>query len=62
MDIASLGIAKVHGKLYTVTRYNDSVYGEDIKRIEKAYFREWEPKRSKIAAAILKRSGLKELF
>ncbi len=59
LDIASLGIAKVHGKLYTVTRYNDSVYGEDIKRIEKAYFREWEPKRSKIAAAILKR--VKEL-
>ena len=59
LDIASLGIAKVHGKLYTVTKYNDSVYGEDIKRIEKAYFREWEPKRSKIAAAILKR--VKEL-
>ncbi len=55
MDIASLGIAKVRGKLYTVTKYNDSVYGEDIKRIEKSYFREWEPKRSKIAAAILKR-------
>lgn len=54
-----MGIAKVHGKLYTATKYNDSVYGEDIKRIEKAYFREWEPKRSKIAAAILKR--VKEL-
>ncbi len=59
MDLASLGIAKVHGKLYTSTKYNDSVYGEDIKRIEKVYFREWEPKRSKIAAAILKR--VKEL-
>lgn len=59
MDLASLGIAKVHGKLYTATKYNDSVYGEDIKRIEKSYFREWEPKRSKIAAAILKR--IKEL-
>ncbi len=59
LDIASLGIARVHGKLYTATKYNDSVYGEDIKRIEKVYFREWEPKRSKVAAAILKR--VKEL-
>ncbi len=55
MDLASLGIAKVRGKLYTTTKYNDSIYGEDVKRIEKTYFREWEPKRSKIAAAILKR-------
>lgn len=55
MDLASLGIARVHGKLYTATKYNDSVYGEDIRRIEKMYFREWLPKRSKIAAGILKK-------
>lgn len=55
MDLPSLGIAKIHGKLYTVTKYQDSVYGEDVKKVEKMYFREWEPKRSKIAAALLKK-------
>lgn len=55
MDLSALGIAKIHGKLYTVTDYRDSVYGEDVKKIEKMLFREWEPKRSKIAAAILRR-------
>lgn len=59
MDLASLGIGKIRGKLYTVTKYRDSVYGEDVKKIEKMLFREWEPKRSKIAAALLRR--LKEL-
>lgn len=55
MDLASLGIGKIHGKLYTVTKYRDSVYGEDVKKVEKLLFREWEPKRSKIAAALLKK-------
>ncbi len=59
MDLASLGIGKIHGKLYTVTKYRDSVYGEDVRKVEKMLFREWEPKRSKIAAALMKR--LKEL-
>lgn len=59
MDLSALGIGKIHGKYYTVTRYRDSVYGEDVKRIDKLYFREWEPKRSKIAAALHKR--VKEL-
>lgn len=59
LDLAALGIAKIHGKLFTVTNYRDSVYGEDVRKIEKMYFREWEPKRSKIAAAILKK--LKDL-
>lgn len=55
MDLASLGIGRIKGKLYTVTKYGDSVYGEDVRRIEKMLFREWEPKRSKIAAALLKK-------
>lgn len=59
MDLAALGIGKDRGRLYTVTKYRDSVYGEDVKRVEKMLFREWEPKRSKIAAALLRR--LKEL-
>ncbi len=59
MDLAALGIGKIKGNLYTVTKYRDSVYGEDVKKVEKMLFREWEPKRSKIAAAILRR--LKEL-
>lgn len=59
MDLAALGIGKIRGKLYTVTRHNDSVYGEDVRKVEKMLFREWEPKRSKIAAAILRK--LKEL-
>jgi fibrillarin-like pre-rRNA processing protein len=41
-------------RIYTVTAYNQSVYGEKIKRSGNAYFREWNPRRSKLAAAILK--------
>lgn len=55
MDLSAIGIARIHGKLYTVTEYRDSVYGEDVKKVEKMLFREWEPKRSKIAAAILRK-------
>ncbi|MCL6091084.1 MAG: fibrillarin-like rRNA/tRNA 2'-O-methyltransferase [Candidatus Thermoplasmatota archaeon] len=55
MDLTSLGIVRKQGKLYTTSQYRDSVYGEDVRKSDGFYFREWEPKRSKVAAAILKR-------
>ncbi|MCL4453464.1 MAG: fibrillarin-like rRNA/tRNA 2'-O-methyltransferase [Candidatus Thermoplasmatota archaeon] len=41
-------------RIYTATAYNQSVYGEKIRRSGNVYFREWNPRRSKLAAAILK--------
>ncbi len=41
-------------RIYTVTLYNQSVYGEKIKKTGTVYIREWNPRRSKLAAALLK--------
>ena len=42
------------GKVFSVSAYNQSVYGEKIKKSGGFYLREWNPRRSKLAAAILK--------
>ncbi len=41
--------------LYTVSKYGKAVYGEKIRKTGEGYLREWNPKRSKVAAAILKK-------
>jgi fibrillarin-like pre-rRNA processing protein len=41
-------------RIFTISGYNQSVYGEKIKKSGGFYLREWNPKRSKLAAAILK--------
>ncbi|WP_337860163.1 fibrillarin-like rRNA/tRNA 2'-O-methyltransferase [Ferroplasma sp.] len=41
-------------RIFTVSGYNQSVYGEKIKRSGGFYLREWNPRRSKLGAAILK--------
>ncbi len=46
-------------RIFTVSEYNKSVYGEKIRNYSGKYLREWNPKRSKLAAAIIK--GLKEI-
>lgn len=43
-----------NNKVYTITSYNQSVYGEKIKKSGTTYIREWNPRRSKLAAAIIK--------
>ncbi|MEM0139232.1 MAG: fibrillarin-like rRNA/tRNA 2'-O-methyltransferase, partial [Ferroplasma sp.] len=40
--------------VYSLSQYNNSVYGEKIKAYNGTYLREWNPKRSKLGAAILK--------
>ncbi len=40
--------------MFTVSRSSRPVYGEKIRKIEVGYLREWNPKRSKLAAAIVK--------
>jgi fibrillarin-like pre-rRNA processing protein len=54
LKIESSRILVEKNRIYTVTSYNQSVYGEKIKRSGSTYIREWNPKRSKLAAAILK--------
>jgi len=41
-------------KIYSLSLFNKSVYGEKIKRYNNMYLREWNPRRSKLGAAILK--------
>ena len=43
-----------NNRVYTITSYNQSVYGEKIKKSGTNYIREWNPRRSKLAAAISK--------
>ncbi|SMD31136.1 fibrillarin-like rRNA/tRNA 2'-O-methyltransferase [Picrophilus oshimae] len=40
--------------IYTLSETNKRVYGEKIIRKKHSYLREWDPRRSKLAAAILK--------
>jgi fibrillarin-like pre-rRNA processing protein len=44
-------------KIYTLSDYSNSVYGETVIKSDKGFFREWIPNRSKLGAAIIK--GLK---
>ncbi len=48
------------GKLFTKSSYSRSVYGEQIIRVSDYYLRYWNPKRSKLSAAIL--LGLKHFW
>ncbi len=41
-------------KIFSVSEYNKPVYGEKIRYYNGIYIREWNPKRSKLAAAIIK--------
>jgi fibrillarin-like pre-rRNA processing protein len=54
MKIENRRIVVDRNRIFTVSGYNQSVYGEKVKRANGAYLREWNPKRSKLAAAILK--------
>ena len=56
------GISNVYrdgASLYTRSRYSKSVYDERVIRRGKSYFHKWEPKRSKLAAAL--KNGLKNV-
>ena len=47
-------IFKDNKNIYTLSDQNKRVYGERIIRKKHEYLREWDPKRSKLAAGILK--------
>ena len=57
ISIKSGRVVSEKGKLYTVTEYPKIVYGERITKSGKKSLRTWEPKRSKLSAAI--RNGLR---
>lgn len=48
-------IVRQKNSVYTISKYAKPVYGEKIRKTEAGYLREWNPKRSKVAAAILKK-------
>ena len=52
------GIIEHDGKIYNETTNRNPVYGEDIIRIKGKFYREWDPRRSKLSAAI--RNNLKD--
>jgi fibrillarin-like pre-rRNA processing protein len=56
MDIAR-SVAIRNGHLYTISKDNYSVYGEDVMKLDGKFYRDWEPKRSKISAAL--KNGLR---
>ncbi len=41
-------------KIYSLSGFNKSIYGERIKMYNGIYLREWNPRRSKLGAALLK--------
>ncbi len=53
-EINSNRILIEKNKIYSLSEFNKSIYGEKIKRYDGTYLREWEPRRSKLGAAILK--------
>jgi fibrillarin-like pre-rRNA processing protein len=55
LNTLPIGVVKQKNSLYTVSHSSRPVYGEKIRKIEVGYLREWNPKRSKLAAAIVKR-------
>lgn len=48
-------IVKQKNSLYTISKFSRPVYGEKIRKTEVGFLREWNPKRSKVAAAIIKK-------
>ena len=42
------------GRAFTISEYSKSVYGESVTHTGGKYVREWNPKRSKLAAALIK--------
>ncbi|MFG1449305.1 MAG: fibrillarin-like rRNA/tRNA 2'-O-methyltransferase [Thermoplasmataceae archaeon] len=54
MNFRSEGILENGGKIYTETMQRTPLYGEDIIRVRGKLYREWDPKRSKLSAAIRK--------
>ena len=49
----------IKDRIYTVSQYQRSVYGEKVIKRKDTFLRSWEPKKSKMAAAI--GNGLKKL-
>jgi len=43
-----------NGRAYTISDYGKSIYGENVSARGGRYIREWNPKRSKLAAALIK--------
>ena len=54
MNFRSEGMLENGGKIYTETAQRVPVYGEEIIRIKGKLYREWDPERSKLSAAIKK--------
>ncbi len=54
LQINNRRIVNDRGKIFTVSGFNQSIYGEKIKKSGGFYLREWNPRRSKLGAALLK--------
>lgn len=48
-------VLEIKGKLYTQSSNRKSVYGEDTISVKGKWYREWDPKRSKLSAALRKK-------
>jgi fibrillarin-like pre-rRNA processing protein len=46
---------ELNGKFYTQSRNRTPVYGEDTINVKGKWYREWDPKRSKLSAAMRKK-------
>ena len=52
-------LLKDRKRLFTISQHNKSVYGEKIRKHNGSFIREWNPDRSKLAAAIV--NGLSQV-
>ena len=63
MKLISANVYEENGVIFTLSDFKKSIYGEKIIQKNKNVYREWNPKRSKIAAALfrkLKKLNIKE--
>lgn len=63
MKLISTNVFSENDKIYTLTNDKKSIYGEKVIKKDNQFYREWNPFRSKIAAALmrkLKKLNIKE--
>ena len=55
MKLISTNIFSENEKIYTLSNSSKSIYGEKVIEIDNKFYREWNPFRSKISAALMRK-------
>ena len=55
MKLISTNVFSENDKIYTLTDHKKSIYGEKVIKKDNKFYREWNPFRSKLAAALMRK-------